>query len=65
MWNHKVEDYSHLELKLNYQNQTDPLVVGSLIVDLELVQKLEDLYSLRVYVYALLEILGFATVFCN
>jgi hypothetical protein len=39
-------------LKLNYQNQTDPLVTGFLIADLELVQKLEDLYSLPVYMYA-------------
>jgi hypothetical protein len=41
-----------LELKLNCQNQTNPLVVGSLATDLELVQKLEDLYSLLVYMYA-------------
>jgi hypothetical protein len=53
MWNHKVEDEGHLELKLNCQNQTDPLVAGSLTIDLELVQKLEDLYSLPVYMYAL------------
>jgi hypothetical protein len=39
-------------LKLNCQNQTDPLVIGSLAADLELVQKLEDLYSLLVYMYA-------------
>jgi hypothetical protein len=39
-------------LKLNCQNQTDPLVVGFLATDLELVQKLEDLYSLPVYMYA-------------
>jgi len=53
MWNHKVEDWGHLELKLNYQNQTDPLVASSFVVDLELVQKLKDLYYLLVYMYAL------------
>jgi hypothetical protein len=52
MWNHKVEDWGHLELKLNYQNQTDPLVASSFVVDLELVQKLKDLYYLLVYMYA-------------
>jgi hypothetical protein len=39
-------------VKLNCQNQIDPLVVGSLAADLELVQKLEDLYSLPIYMYA-------------
>jgi len=53
MWNHKVEDWGHLELKLNYQNQIDPLVASSFVVDLELVQKLKDLYYLLVYMYAL------------
>jgi len=48
-----VEDWGHLELKLNYQNQTDPLVASSFVVDLELVQKLKDLYYLLVYMYAL------------
>jgi hypothetical protein len=51
MWNHKVEDYGHLELKLNCQNQIDPLVASSLVVDLELVQKLKDLCYLPVYTY--------------
>jgi hypothetical protein len=39
-------------LKLNCQNQTDPLVAGSLAANLELIQNLEDLYSLPVYMYA-------------
>jgi hypothetical protein len=39
-------------LKLNCQNQTDPLVAGSLAANLELIQKLEDLYSLPVSMYA-------------
>jgi hypothetical protein len=51
MCNHKVEDWGHLELKLNCQNQTNPLVASSLVVDLELVQKLEDLYYLPIYMY--------------
>jgi hypothetical protein len=42
-----------LELKLNYQNQINPFIAGSLAIDLELVQKLEDLYYLHVYMYAL------------
>jgi hypothetical protein len=40
-----------LELKLNCQNQTDPLVASFLVINLELVQKLEDLYSLLIYMY--------------
>ncbi len=47
MWNHKAEDWGHLELKLNCENQIDPLVT-----DLERVQKLADSYSLPVYTYA-------------
>jgi hypothetical protein len=39
-------------LKLNCQNQTDPLVASSLAANLELIQKLEDLYFLHVYMYA-------------
>jgi hypothetical protein len=52
MWNHKVEDQGNLELKLNCQNQIDPLVAGSLATDHKLVQNLEDLYFLPVYMYA-------------
>jgi hypothetical protein len=66
MWNHKVEDWGHLKLKQNYQNQIDYLVVDYLAIDylatnffladffaidIELVQKHEDLYSLHVYMY--------------
>jgi hypothetical protein len=61
MWNHKVEDWGHLELKQNYQYQIDYLVVdyvaanfflaNSFVVDIESVQKHEDLYSLHVYMY--------------
>jgi hypothetical protein len=66
MWNHKVEDWGHLKLKQNYQNQIDYLLVDYLaidyfaakillddssIVNIEPVQKHEDLYSLHVYMY--------------
>jgi hypothetical protein len=61
MWNHKVEDWVHLELKQNYQNQIDYLaidyfvaiflLVDSSIVNVESVQKHEDLYSLHVYMH--------------
>jgi hypothetical protein len=53
MCNHKVEDWGHLQLKLNYQNQIDPLVTSTFIIDLELVQKLANLYFLLFYMYAL------------
>jgi hypothetical protein len=66
MWNHKVEDWGHLKLKQNYQNQIDYLTVdyitidfivasfflsNSFAIDIELVKKHEDLYSLHVYMY--------------
>jgi hypothetical protein len=41
-----------MELKLNCQNQIDPLIASSLAIDLKLVQKLEDLYYLPIYMYA-------------
>jgi hypothetical protein len=33
MWNHKVEDWGHLQFKQNYQNQIDYLVVNYLTID--------------------------------
>lgn len=66
MWNHKVEDWGHLELKQNDQNQIDYIdvdylaidyfvanlfLVDSSVVDIEPVQKHEDLYYLHVYIY--------------
>ncbi len=41
-----------MELKLNCQNQTEILVASFLATNLELVQKLEDLYFLPIYMYA-------------
>jgi hypothetical protein len=52
MCHHKVENWGHLGLKLNHQNQTDPLVASFFVADLELVQKLKDLYYSPIYMYA-------------
>ncbi len=61
MWNHKVEDWDHMELKQNYQNQFDYLAIDYFAtnffhvdyfdVDIEPFQKHEFLNSLHVYMY--------------